>query len=104
MALKECAPWIFARDDYEADGDCVDHEVSLSEAEAVQSLFASDLLLSKAEKEKELKKKDTNGDLPLHKVAERAKGRYAIEVFTTIFNAPSASLCGGLHGRWRWRP
>jgi hypothetical protein len=84
MALRQYAPWLFV------DGD---HEVSSSEAEAVQSVFASDLLfLSTAEKERAAKEKDKYGWLPLHYVAVHAKGRNAMSVFRSVFNAsPSAA-------------
>ena len=91
MALRECAPWIFETGFW---GSPVPHEVTSSEASAVQRLFSSDdpNSLSKAEKEKELKEKDSSGDLPLHFVAAYAKGKYALSVFRSIFNAyPSAA-------------
>ena len=94
MALRECAPWIFKGS----------HEVTSSEASAVQRLFSSDdpNSLSEAEKEKQLKEKDSSGDLPLHFVAIRAKGKYALSVFRSIFNAyPSAAEEKGSGG---WLP
>lgn len=78
MALRKCAPWLF---------EGRDHIVSQAEAEAVNHLFGSVLPCADAETETELTKKDSNGFLPLHKVAAYAKGRYAIDVFRPMFIA-----------------
>jgi hypothetical protein len=83
MLLKKCAPWLWQGA----------HEVTSSEASAVQRFFSSDNhSLSKKEKKKEAKEKDEYGYLPLHNVAWLAKGKYARSVFRSIFNAyPSAA-------------
>jgi hypothetical protein len=99
MALRKCAPWIWVNEP---------HEVTPSDAAAVQRLFSSSSsdgssssTLSKAEEmEKEAKQRCSKGYLPLHKVANCAKGKDAMSVFRPIFNAyPSAAKEKG-EGGW----
>lgn len=88
MSLRECAPWIFQWQ--------YRYEATASDAEAVRRHFAS---ISTAEAEAELGVIILGEDQPLHVIAQRARGRYWMEVFTAVFNAyPQAAKVKGSYG------
>ena len=80
MTLRECASWLF-------EVHVKEHEVTSSEAEAIVKRLAVSSSSSFSIAQAEIMRKDSGGRLPLHRVAFRARGRYARDVFTAVFNA-----------------